>query len=197
MWLRRACCSERYLAISTRFVGSAYRRTPRRYLHAQDLADDLKRYLDGETIQARGLSWFELCMRWARQQPGLAVTWIAIALFYGWHLLHQYVLPGATWPLVFHLWSTLFAVVWASGAWGFQRALLRYGGRSRILFAWATMDVLLLTLYLSVAGNLGAVSGLVYLYFPIVAVSSLLQAGFCRLRDPTKPCRILVSFLEK
>ena len=85
-------------------------------------------------------------MRWARQQPGLAVTWIAIALFYVWHLLHQYVVPGETRPIAFHLWSTVLAVIWASGAWGFQRALLKYGGRSRILFAWATMDVLLLTL---------------------------------------------------
>jgi hypothetical protein len=144
-----------------------------RYPQALELADDLKRYLDGEPIQARGLSWFGLFMRWARQQPGLAVTWIAIALFYVWHLLHYYVLTGEPKPIAFHVWSTLFAVVWATGAWGFQRALLTYGGRSRILFAWATMDVLLLTLYLCVGGIQGATSGLALLYFPIVAASSL------------------------
>jgi serine/threonine protein kinase/WD40 repeat protein len=44
----------------------------RRYLRADDLADDLRRYLQGETIQARPASVIERLVKWSRRRPTAA-----------------------------------------------------------------------------------------------------------------------------
>jgi WD40 repeat protein/tRNA A-37 threonylcarbamoyl transferase component Bud32 len=55
-------------------------KTPqRRYASAGDLADDLRRYLDGRPILARRASWREHGWRWVRRNPGWAAT-LATAL---------------------------------------------------------------------------------------------------------------------
>jgi serine/threonine protein kinase/formylglycine-generating enzyme required for sulfatase activity len=51
-----------------------------RYQSAQDLADDLRRYLDDEPIHARRHSLPELLHRWARRNKGLAAALSAIVL---------------------------------------------------------------------------------------------------------------------
>ncbi|MFK8114018.1 MAG: protein kinase [Rubripirellula sp.] len=43
-----------------------------RYQSANDLHDDLQRYLDGEPISVRPLSMFELGVRWAKRNPAVA-----------------------------------------------------------------------------------------------------------------------------
>lgn len=67
------------------------RSTNRRYQTAQELADDLRRYLDGEPIQARSLSYAESLARWCRRNPIasslLAVVTIGSILGF-WHLSH-------------------------------------------------------------------------------------------------------------
>jgi WD40 repeat protein len=44
----------------------------RRYLSAQELAEDLARFLAGEPIQARPITWFAQAWRWCVRKPALA-----------------------------------------------------------------------------------------------------------------------------
>ena len=55
------------------------RRPEDRYPSCQELADDLRRWLDGEAVHARPLGPLERGLRWARREPGLALS-CAVAL---------------------------------------------------------------------------------------------------------------------
>jgi serine/threonine-protein kinase len=46
----------------------------RRYASAADLAADLRRFLDGQPIQARPTSWWEIAVKWVRRNP----AWTAV-----------------------------------------------------------------------------------------------------------------------
>jgi serine/threonine protein kinase/WD40 repeat protein len=55
-------------------VQKAIEREPaRRYATAEDLAADLRRFLDDQPIHARRQTHLERCIRWARHHPGIAV----------------------------------------------------------------------------------------------------------------------------
>jgi len=53
---------------------------PRRYASAQDLADELQRFLGGEPIHARPISTSARAWRWCKRKPALAGLWAAVAL---------------------------------------------------------------------------------------------------------------------
>ncbi len=142
----------------------------RRYVNAYELAVDLRRHLDGEPILAQPLSVSRKVWRWARQQPGLATTWAAVATFYVYHLVCYWILKLPEQSFQFHLAASALCAAWCLGAWIFQRRLRR-SGRPAVVFLWATWDVLLLTTFLFTTDS--AKSPLALLYHVLVAFSVL------------------------
>jgi serine/threonine-protein kinase len=120
----------------------------RRYASAGALADDLRRYLDGEAILARPPGPWGRLHRWAARQPALAATLAGLALFYGNHLLCLTVLHVPGEGGFFHWFVTGLLVAWALGAWFFQWLVQRRGWAEAGTFAWSGMDVVLYTLLL-------------------------------------------------
>jgi tetratricopeptide (TPR) repeat protein/tRNA A-37 threonylcarbamoyl transferase component Bud32 len=52
----------------------------RRYTSAKELADDLGRWLDGEPIMARPVTWMERSWRWCKRKPAVAGMWALAAV---------------------------------------------------------------------------------------------------------------------
>ena len=63
----------------------------RRYQTAQELADDLKRFMNGQPIVARPVGPVERAWRWTKRNSGIAALWtgLVLALSIG--------LAGVTW----------------------------------------------------------------------------------------------------
>ena len=143
----------------------------RRYASAQDLAADLRRYLDGEPIVARPLGPIGRLRRWARGRPALAVTLAALAIFYASHLFCMQVLgvPGEAGG--FHRFVTGLVVVWLVGAAAFQHLARRPRVGAAAVYGWAAMDVVLFT-GLLLAGD-GPRSTVLVGYLLLVAGSAL------------------------
>jgi hypothetical protein len=144
-----------------------------RYQNAGELAEELCRYADREPIAARPISVGRRILRWSRHQPGLAVTWLAVTIFYAYHLVCIYLLKDFNLGVSarFHWVASVVAIVWLIGAYCFQKFLVWTRGSRWPLFGWVTMEVALLTLLLS-SGS-AASSALVLMYFVLVAASVL------------------------
>jgi serine/threonine protein kinase len=142
-----------------------------RYANAGELRDELRRYLEGEPIHAKPLSGIQQLLRWSRQQPGLAVTWLAIGVFYCYHLVYVYLLEGPGAGSWFHAVATAIAVTWSVGAYGFQKLLMKTRGSRWPLFCWTTMEVVLLSVLLYFGD--GPRSPMVALYLVLTAASVL------------------------
>ena len=142
----------------------------RRYQNARLLAEDLGRFLEGEPILARSPGVFRKLQRWARHRPGQAATWLVLTFFGTYHLTNA-LLGGLQDYPSFNRAVTFVLPLAALNAWFWQRCLIRKHGAAWPLYAWATGEVLLLTSLLLFTD--GAKSGLVSLYYVIVAVSVL------------------------
>ncbi|XZE32556.1 serine/threonine protein kinase [Pirellulaceae bacterium SH501] len=140
-----------------------------RYQQAGELADDLQRFLDEEPIQAKPLGLSRRLVRWARNRPGLAVTWCGLAIFYVYHLICFYsgLYPDAR----FHQAATVITALTAINAYVWQFTLMRTKSAAWVFYVWLTCDLALLTVLLFWAAS--ANSSLVMLYHVIVAGSVL------------------------
>ncbi|HEV3257750.1 MAG TPA: hypothetical protein VG013_12770, partial [Gemmataceae bacterium] len=142
----------------------------RRYASAQDLADDLARFQRSERTLARPLGALGRLVRWAHQRPRLAVTWSALVLLYGQHLV-QLALGTEGEGGDFHWFVTGLVAVAAVGAAFFQWLLGRPVWRTAATYGWTALDVALLTAVL-LRGD-GPRSALLGVYPLLVAGAAL------------------------
>ena len=144
-------------------------RPENRYANAGEVVEELRRFADGEPISARPLSITHRLLRWSRQQPGLAVTWLVLSAFYVYHLLcYWFDVTGTRGQ--FHWIATGAVAACAVGSYCFQKLLVRTSGASWPLFSWVTMEVALLTI---VTASGSPDTSLVSLYVVLVAASVL------------------------
>jgi hypothetical protein len=170
-------------------------RATHRYQDARELAEELRRYADREPIAARPISRSRRLLRWSRQQPGLAVTWLSVTVFYMYHLALIYLLNGADLPKDREEWfrkvATAVVLVWMFGAYGFQKLLFSTRGARWPLFGWVTMEVALLTYLLSTGW--AAKSPLVFMY-PVLVAASVLRFQPVLVAYVTFLCVVAYSF---
>lgn len=142
-----------------------------RFASAEELADDLQRFLDSEPIRARAPGWRRAALRWARHRPRLTTVWTTLLAIYIYHLIcYTMGNPGS---LGFFHWQATATVVFvATYAWAFQRLLLRPESGMKVLHLWAATDILVFTVFLVLAAD-GAHSPLVVLYLCMVAGTAL------------------------
>ncbi len=139
-----------------------------RYATATELGEDLKRFAAGEPVSARPITVRRLVMRWARKEPGLAVTWLGILVFYAYHLTNWMVLDDIAIQRM-HATATAVAGDWT---YGLRRLVTRHPDSLWPIYGWVTMEIGLVTILASVDG---ADSGLVVL-FPVLAAASILRS---------------------
>ncbi len=143
----------------------------RRYASAKDLADDLRNFIDGENISARPLGVFGRMSRWARRRPFLAVTLVALLVFYLNHLTFMALgVPGE--GGTFHKLITLLVLIWAAGAVLFQRLSTWSKGGEPSIYSWAVFDVAMLTLILLIGDGPRSILTIAY---PILIASTALR----------------------
>ena len=165
-----------------------------RYASADELADDLQRYLRGEPVEADSPGPVTLMSRWARREPALASRLVVFAIFFAVELVN-YVLGFV--PADFHYRISAIMVVWAVGSVVFQQILNRehrvpsverWAGAVRYL--WGGLDVILFTVVLYLAD--AAASPLVVGY-PLLVVGSGLWFRVPLVLTTTALC--IVSYL--
>jgi eukaryotic-like serine/threonine-protein kinase len=141
-----------------------------RYASAERLADDLGCFLRGEDVSARPVALPGRIVRWARRRPALAATFTALLLFYALHLGMRLSGLGPE-DEGFHWFATGAVVVWAAGASVFQWLTLKARFRTPATYAWAALDVALLTALLVRGG--GSKSSFLPAYLLLIAAAGL------------------------
>jgi serine/threonine-protein kinase len=114
----------------------------RRYASAAELAADLNRYLQGETVEAQASGAYQVLQRWVRRQPGLACR-LAV-LLPGLMIVQTYYTTNGT-DLAYHLRVVSLLMLWIglSVVWQLLLNQDRFANASRV----GTMltDALILT----------------------------------------------------
>jgi serine/threonine-protein kinase len=137
-----------------------------RYESAQALADDLGRYLRGESVLARPPSLGARLFRWASDRLAFVVTLFGLLVF-----VLNYLVVGSA-ALEAGLYYVLGVVAaWIAGAFCFQALVRNRRWRTPATYCWAALDVLMLTALL--LGISSPNSGLVVGYLLLIAASGL------------------------
>lgn len=141
-----------------------------RYSTAQDLADDLQRYLAGEPIRARN-DFFRRFRKWTLREPVLAAH-LAATVFMVLILFVNYGLWGESqvrhWQ---RMWTNVSLLIgWALMVVLLQKIQNRYHTQSVIPYAWALINPVFLTLILW--QNLEPRGSLLSLYLLLMVITS-------------------------
>jgi eukaryotic-like serine/threonine-protein kinase len=128
----------------------------KRYDSARELADDLDRYLRGESVTAKPANVWQWLRRWGRRQPALVARLgglLAVAAivqgryFYnGWASSHDH-------DLNYHLRIMAVFGLWAVLSFVFQRLMERNRTENAARFGWELLDAVLLTTALCMADS--------------------------------------------
>jgi serine/threonine-protein kinase len=140
-----------------------------RYASAAELADDLERFLRGESIEAQASGLLAKLKRWARREPGLvsrlaalSVSALVVQVNY-WITYATYVETGSHWRIMGIL------AVWAVASCVFQRQFSRDAWENLARFAWSATDIVLVTaVFYEASGPVGPV----VIAYPALVVSS-------------------------
>jgi len=115
----------------------------RRYQSAAALADDLDRFLRGDSVSARPQSLRQKVARWARQEPGLASRLVVLAA--GSLIAQVYYQLSHPVSLLIHSAIMGILAVWALVSLVCQAMIRRNLWPDRARLAWLATDGLLLT----------------------------------------------------
>jgi eukaryotic-like serine/threonine-protein kinase len=140
-----------------------------RYASAEALADDLRRFLDGEDVEALRAGHWQRLRRWARQEPALASRLGGLVLCATLAQLSFHVFGSVTPGVHARIMATL--LVWGGASVVFQGMLQRGFRADTVRLAWAGADLALLTVALIIDDAM--ISPLVVIYAVLVAASGL------------------------
>jgi len=142
------------------------RRPEDRYRSADDLADDLERFLRGDAVEARPPHVAQRLGIWARREPALASRLAAFGIFYLVEWCH-YGLSVV--DEVFHRDVSILVLIWTVSSVLLQQALRSPRWSLSARFVWGTLDSMMLLALLLLAN--GVASPLVMGY-PLLIVGS-------------------------
>lgn len=145
-----------------------------RYASAQELADDLRLYLQGEPILASPLGVVGRTVRWARRNPVLAIAYPGMLWMYLMHLFAMLVLEAPS-----HQGAMHWAVTGATAAtFVFMQCVARLPSTGR----WELIHSCLIAWYVPLIASIvfvfdrGPQSAPVPIYLLLVSVSGLINA---------------------
>lgn len=137
-----------------------------RYQSAQELAQDLERFITGEPLQAQPAGVVQKFQRWFRRKPALVSRLSAILLAIG---IIQTVYSTQGVDLGYHIQIMSLFTLWGALVVFFQFGLDYFPNKKRVRYCWSAADVALLTGLLILADS---PIGILLIGYPMLIVSA-------------------------